>query len=133
MHFRERNRRFQVIRTVYEPERKKGKSVIVGSISKEGFEIDDKLRQNCSAEEMLEVEAWIARSKANPLDPKLESVRLLVPSLENAIRVFRREPPSEQSRQLAGELGRALVKLRQIMRKSGHLDGGAAEAANGLD
>jgi hypothetical protein len=60
MQFRERRRVIQVIRTVYDPRIKRGRSEVVGNIDRDAPLLDDALRAACSDAETAEVEAYIA-------------------------------------------------------------------------
>ena len=59
MQFRERRKVVQVIRTVYDPVIKRGKSEVVGRLDREAPVLDDALRAACSAEEVAEIEAFV--------------------------------------------------------------------------
>jgi len=61
MQFRERRRVIQVIRTVYDPAIKRGKSEVVGRLAQDAPVIDDELRQSCTAEELCEVEEFLVQ------------------------------------------------------------------------
>ena len=60
MQFRERRRVIQMIRTTYDPAVKRGRSEVVGKIDKDAPAIPEKLRKSCSAEELAEIESWLA-------------------------------------------------------------------------
>ncbi len=61
MQFRERRRVIQVIRTIYDPAIKRGRSELVGRIDKERPAVDGALRAACSEAEIAEVEAFLAQ------------------------------------------------------------------------
>jgi len=63
MQFRERRRVIQVIRTVYDPRIKRGRSEVVGCIDREAPSLEDGLKAACTADEIAEVEAFIAELK----------------------------------------------------------------------
>ena len=56
MQFRERRRVIQIIRTIYDPALKRGRSEVVGKIDKDAPVISEKLRKSCSMEELAEIE-----------------------------------------------------------------------------
>lgn len=66
MHFRERNRVVQVIRTTYDRRTQKGRPEIVARLSKARPAITEDVRKACSADELREIEAWIAANSATP-------------------------------------------------------------------
>lgn len=59
MQFRERRRVIQVIRTIYDPKLKRGRSEVVGKIDKADPAITDKLHKACTPEEIEEIAAWL--------------------------------------------------------------------------
>ncbi|MGQ0622867.1 MAG: hypothetical protein ACT4QA_23675 [Panacagrimonas sp.] len=72
MHFRERNRMVQVIRTTYDPARQKGRPEIVARLSKAKPAITDEVRKVCTPDELLEIQAWIAAN--SPVPARSEAV-----------------------------------------------------------
>lgn len=63
MHFRHRGNNVQIVRSVAAEGGKK-KSVPVGSINKANLKITDKLRGECTQQEIKEIEAWVTRYAA---------------------------------------------------------------------
>jgi hypothetical protein len=59
MQFRERSRVIQIIRTVYDPAIKRGKSELVGRIDRDRLEIEPAVRIACSGGEVMEIEAFL--------------------------------------------------------------------------
>ncbi|MEW5728373.1 MAG: hypothetical protein AB1918_11160 [Pseudomonadota bacterium] len=51
----------QVIRTIYDPSIKRGRAELVGRIDKTRPAVDGALRAACSAEELVEIEDFLAR------------------------------------------------------------------------
>ena len=61
MHFRFRGNNIQVVKSQLDNESGKAKSIPMGSINRATLAISDKLRANCSPDELQEIEAWVKR------------------------------------------------------------------------
>jgi hypothetical protein len=135
MHFRERGHLIQVIRTTYNPETKKGKPEIVARLRADTLAINKDGRKNLSADEMREVEAWIAARKsgggqasaAAPTDAATPPKRrgpasapsALVTQLDEAFLWFRKNQPDAAGKELAAAVALRLQKLRGVLRRGG--------------
>ena len=59
MHYRFRGNNIQVVKSRLNSKNGKAKSVPLGSINRATLAISDKLRNNCSPEELAEIESWV--------------------------------------------------------------------------
>jgi hypothetical protein len=121
MHFRERGQSVQVIRTVYDADKKKGKNEIVGRLPLVNPEINAELEAVLSAEERKEVTAWIeGHATVGRLKREL-AVRTLPEQLALAEAWFTGNK-GDDARVLAASLFRSWVKLRVLLKREGLID-----------
>lgn len=113
MHFRQRNNVIQIIRTVYDPDTKKGKNEIVGRLNRTRPEISDDLRNTLTAEEVHEVEGWLdGRLRLEHLQAEI-AARTLPESMLLATQWLTNPENEEEARNLFAEIQQAMQKLRR--------------------
>ena len=113
MHFRQRNNVIQIIRTVYDPETKKGKNEIVGRLNRTRPEISDDLRNTLTTEEVHEVEGWLdGRLRLEHLQAEI-AARTLPDALLMATQWLTNPENEEEARNLFAEIQQAMQKLRR--------------------
>jgi hypothetical protein len=118
MHFRFRGNNIQVVKSQLNPENGKAKSVPMGSINRATLAISDKLRANCSAEELAEIEAWVKRYQGvDQLKSKLAALTLPEQVL-TAAKWFAQATP-EEATQAAEDALAAVNRLRRVLNKRG--------------
>ena len=61
MHFRFRGNNIQVVKSQIDPNIGKAKSSPLGSINRATLAISEKLRSNCTPDELTEIKAWVKR------------------------------------------------------------------------
>lgn len=119
MQFRERRRVIQVIRTVYDPDLKRGRSELVGKIDKAAPVITDKLQRSCTPEELSEVLTYLD-GRHNRL--RNEAVRAgaetLPAQMREAAEYFRTHR-DDDARAFATEIRLAWEELKTALRESG--------------
>lgn len=119
MQFRERRRVIQVIRTVYDPDLKRGRSELVGKIDKAAPLVTDKLRKACTPEEMSEILTHLD-DRRNRL--RNEAVRAgaetLPAQMREAAEYFRTHRDGD-ARAFATETWLAWEELKTALRESG--------------
>ncbi|AWJ83703.1 hypothetical protein TSH58p_09305 [Azospirillum sp. TSH58] len=119
MQFRERRRVIQVIRTVYDPDLKRGRSELVGKIDKAAPVITDKLQRSCTPEELPEVLTYLD-GRHNRL--RNEAVRAgaetLPAQMREAAEYFRTHR-DDDARAFATEIRLAWEELKTALRESG--------------
>ncbi|HYD30089.1 MAG TPA: hypothetical protein VEB64_04435 [Azospirillaceae bacterium] len=122
MQFRERRRVIQVIRTIYDPELKRGRSEVVGKIDKDSPTIPDKLAHACSAEEIGEITAWLtARGESLKSASARGSVATLPEEMRQAAAHFHGHHSGEPEAAAQAEaIWRAWDELKKAMRKAGY-------------
>jgi hypothetical protein len=113
MHFRQRNNVIQIIRTVYDPETKKGKNEIVGRLNRTRPEISDALRDALSVEEIREVEEWLdGRLRLEHLQAEL-AARKLPDTMLLATQWLANPDNEEDARRVYIEIQQAVHNLRR--------------------
>lgn len=65
MHFRERGRVIQVIRTTYDSSTKKGRPQIVARLDRLNPRVTPEMREACTPEELIEIKVWIEQRQAD--------------------------------------------------------------------
>ncbi len=113
MHFRQRNNVIQIIRTVYDPETKKGKNEIVGRMNRTRPEISDDLRLVLTAEEIREVENWLdGRLRLEHLQAEM-AARTLPDAMHEATQWLTNPDNEEDARRLFIDIQQAIHQLRR--------------------
>ncbi|HYI72705.1 MAG TPA: hypothetical protein VEX87_23320 [Skermanella sp.] len=129
MQFRERRRVIQVIRTTYDPAVKRGRSEVVGKIDKDAPAIPEKLRKSCSAEELAEIESWLAeRETAIRTENIRDETGLLAQRMRQAADYFRHHAQGTSQGRMddaqaalhAAEIQLAWEDLKKAIRKAGY-------------
>ncbi|MBK4718495.1 hypothetical protein JJL56_06410 [Azospirillum sp. YIM DDC1] len=119
MQFRERRRVIQVIRTVYDPDLKRGRSELVGKIDKAAPAVTDKLQKSCTPEELSEILTYLD-DRHNRL--RNEAVRAgaetLPAQMREAAEYFRTHR-DDDARAFATEIRLAWEELKTALRESG--------------
>lgn len=122
MHFRVRKNVIQLIRTTYDPTRKKGVGVVVGTVRLAAPGLSNELRAQLSTEELAEFESWIGvRHRADLLRDELAALSL-VEAMAAAERWFEREGDSVVARGASAAIMRGWQLLRKRLAKGGLLD-----------
>ena len=120
MHFRFRGNNIQVVKTQPDRATGKAKSVPLGSINRATLAISDKLRSNCSAAELKEIEAWVKRYQAVD-DLKCKHAALTLPEqIAIAMQWFEKATPVE-ALPVADDALTATAALRRLLNKRGLL------------
>jgi hypothetical protein len=122
MHFRTRNNIIQVIRTTYDADTKKGKSVIVARMSAINPRINDAMIESLSSSELQEVEQWLeGQARLDGLKNEL-AAKTLNETINKAAKWLASTSNKEEGRALYTEINQAMVKLRRAVNKSGLLE-----------
>ncbi|AIB12714.1 hypothetical protein ABAZ39_12085 [Azospirillum argentinense] len=119
MQFRERRRVIQVIRTVYDPDLKRGRSELVGKIDKAAPVVTDRLQKSCTPEELSEILTYLD-DRHNRL--RNEAVRAgaetLPAQMREAAEYFRTHR-DDDARAFATEIRLAWEDLKTALREAG--------------
>jgi hypothetical protein len=118
MHFRERGHAVQIIRTVYDPETKKGKSEIVGRLAKSNPTMTTELKASLKPEERREVAAWI-EGVASITQLKRELAARTLPEQLALAEDWFKDHTDDDARMLAANLARSWVRLRTSLKRTG--------------
>lgn len=121
MQFRQRRHVIQLIRTVYDPAIKRGRSEVVGRMDAERPELTDELRKLCSPEETREIETFLAEHRVlASRDAALRAARELPVSMRLAEAFFRQEQEQgPEAGALAAEILTAWADLKSSLRQAG--------------
>lgn len=120
MQFRERRRVIQVIRTVYDPRIKRGRSEVVGCIDREAPALEDDLKAACTAEEIAEVEAFIAELKdVQSRQAAKEAAQALPAQMRQTEAWLRHAGDAPEVGPLAAEIWTAWEDLSKALHKVG--------------
>ncbi len=121
MHFRERAQVVQLIRTVYDPNTKKGKNQLVGRLAKANPQLTDELKATLTSQERQEVQTWIAGHSTLQRLRREIAVRTLPESLALAEEWFS-DKKGDDARFLAATLMPAWIQLRTVFKRNGLID-----------
>lgn len=120
MHFRFRGNNIQVVKTAPDPETGKMKSVPMGSINRATMAVSDKLRGNCTAEELREIESWVKRYQT--IDAlKQKHAALTLPEQMAAAAQWFMTAPVDDARQPADDILSNIAVLRKVLDRRGLL------------
>jgi len=120
MQFRERRRVIQVIRTVYDPRIKRGRSEVVGCVDRDSPQLDDALRAACTAEESAEIESYIAILKdERSRQAAAEAASGLPARMRQAEAWLRQADGIQDVGPLAAEIWTAWEDLSKALHKAG--------------
>ena len=120
MHFRFRGNNIQVVRSQKDPDSGKAKSVPVGSINRANLAISEKLRENCSPQELAEIEEWVKRHQAVETLKQRHAAATLTEQIAAAMEWFEDAKP-EEARPLAEEILATTAELRRVLNRRGLL------------
>jgi hypothetical protein len=116
MYFRFRGNSIQVVRSQPDATSGKAKSVPLGSINRATLAISDKLRRNCSAEELGEIEAWVKRYQSVDELKRRHAALTLPEQVAAATQWFRKASPEDASL-VADDVLEATARLRRVVNK----------------
>lgn len=121
MQFRERRRVIQIIRTVYDPELKRGKSVVIGKIDKFNPEISSELKETCSEAEIKEITTWLDQHLANKKHENIRADTFDLPrQMRQAADYFEHfQEEDDEVAELAAEIYDSWTILKKSLRKAG--------------
>ena len=117
MHFRNRNRVIQVIRTTYDPATKKPKVQLLGTVNKANPEISDELRLTCKPRELLELKAYLQNQHQLGRMELEMAARTLVIQIQKAAEWFDTAMVNTENEVLAADINRQFPLLRQKLQR----------------
>ena len=121
MHFRLRKHVVQLIRTSYDPDRKKPKTAVVGSMPLNQPMLSPELKSKLTEAEIAETEEWIdGQHRMNSLKEELAALTL-PESIVAAHRWFSRNADNPAAAAIIPQLLPALQALRKMLRRQGLL------------
>ena len=121
MHFRLRKKVVQLVRTLYNPDTKKPKTVVVGRMQLKQPTLSPELKSKLTEEEIAEAEEWIGgQFRINSLKEEL-AVLTLSESISAANRWFSRNADNPAATAIALQLLPAFKTLRKMLRGKGLL------------
>ena len=121
MHFRLRKNVVQLVRTSYDPDRKKAKTTVVGRMPLSQPKLSPELKSKLTEAEIAETEAWIdGQYRMNSLKEEL-AARTLPESISAAHRWFSRNADDPAAAAIIPQLLPALQALRKMLRRQGLL------------
>jgi hypothetical protein len=121
MHFRLRKKVVQLVRTMYNPDTKKPKTVVVGNMPLKQPEVSSELRGKLTEDEIAEAEEWISvQYRMGSLKDELAALTLSE-SISAANRWFSRNPDNPAATAIALQLLPEFKTLRKMLREKGLL------------
>jgi hypothetical protein len=120
MHFRFRGNNIQVVKSQFDQDIGKAKSVPIGSINLANLTVTDKLRASCSADELEEIEAWVKHYHGVEELKRKHAALTLPEQIAAATRWFN-EAGADEARQIADDVLTASTMLRRVLTKRGLL------------
>ncbi|MBQ0920585.1 hypothetical protein KBW71_19305 [Hydrogenophaga aromaticivorans] len=117
MHFRNRNRVIQVIRTTYDPATKKPKVQLLGTVNKANPEISDELRLTCKPRELLELKAYLQNQHQLGRMELEMAARTLVIQMQKAAEWFDTAMVNTENEVLAADINRQFPMLRKKLQR----------------
>jgi hypothetical protein len=122
MHIRIRNKVAQLIRTTYDPTRKKPRNTIVGRVPLANPTLDAETRQVLTEDEINEFESWaLQQQRALLLQEELDALTL-ADRMARASRWLAREGDTAQTRAIGAGILANLQILRRSLKKIGLAD-----------
>ncbi len=122
MHFRLRKNVVQLVRTSYNPDTKKPRTVVVGRMPLKQPKLSPELKSELTEDEIAEAEEWIdGQFRMNSLKEELAALTL-PESISAAHRWFSRNADNPAAVAIIPQLLPALQALRKVLRKQGLLD-----------
>jgi hypothetical protein len=121
MHFRLRKNIVQLVRTLYNPDTKKPRTVVVGRMPLGQPKLTRELKKNLTEEEIAEAEEWIdGQFRLNCLKEELAALTL-AESISAANRWFSRNADNPAAAAIALQVLPEFKALRKILRTKGLL------------
>jgi hypothetical protein len=121
MHFRIRKNVVQLVRTLYNPDTKKPKTVVVGRMPLREPKLSPELKRELTADEIAESEEWIqGQFRTDSLKEELAAL-MLSESMSAANRWFSRNTDNPAATAIALQLLPAFKNLRKMLRGKGLL------------
>lgn len=120
MHFRFRGNNIQVVKALPDPDSGKAVSTPIGSINRATMAISDKLRSNCSPQELREIEAWVKRYQTIDSLKHKHAAMTLPEQMAAAAQWFQVADPAE-ARQPADDILTTMTMLRKVLDRRGLL------------
>ncbi len=122
MHFRVRKNVVQLVRTLYNPDTKKPRTVVIGRMQLKRPTLSPELKSKLTEDEIEEAEEWIeGQFRMNSLKEELAALTL-PESISAAHRWFSRNADNPAAAAIIPQLLPALQALRKVLRKQGLLD-----------
>ncbi len=122
MHFRVRKNVVQLVRTSYNPDTKKPRTVVVGRMPLKQPKLLPELESKLTEDEIAETEEWIeGQFRMNSLKEELAALTL-PESISAANRWFSRNADNPAAAAIALQLLPALQALRKALRRKDLLD-----------
>jgi len=121
MHFRLRKNVVQLVRTLYNPDTKKPRAVVVGSMLLKQPQVSPELRSKLTEDEVAEAEEWIeGQFRVNSLKEELAALTL-PETISAANRWFSRNTDNPAATAIALQLLPEFKTLRKMLRQKGLL------------
>ncbi len=121
MHFRLRKNVVQLVRTSYNSDTKKARTVVVGRMPLKQPKLSPQLKSKLTEDEIAETEEWIeGQFRMNSLQEELAALTL-PESISAAHRWFSRNADNPAAAAIIPQLLPALQALRKVLRKQGLL------------
>jgi hypothetical protein len=120
VHFRFRGNNIQVVKSQPDPSSGKAKSVPIGSINRATLAISEKLRANCSAEDLKEIQAWV-KGYQSVHELKRKHAAVTLPEQLAAATAWFKVASTEEARQIAEDVIAHTAALRRTLAKRGLL------------
>ena len=121
MHFRLRKNVVQLVRTLYNPDTKRPKTVVVGRMPIGQPKLTRELRKKLTEDEIAEAEEWIdGQFRLNSLKEELAALTL-AESISAANRWFSRNADNPAATAIALKLLPEFKALRKMLRQKGLL------------
>jgi hypothetical protein len=121
MHFRDRGKVVQIIRTSYDADSKKSKNEIIGRFVKSNQRISPGLEGKLTAKERKEVAAWIEGYTDIERLKRDLAVRTLPEQLAIAEEWFK-DQKGDDARNLAATLLKAWTHVRTVIKRNGLIE-----------
>ncbi|MBK3737321.1 hypothetical protein FBZ83_104235 [Azospirillum brasilense] len=123
MQFRERRRVIQVIRTVYDPELKRGRSELVGKIDKAAPAVTDKLQKSCTPEELSDILTYLDERHNRLRNEAVRAGAETLPAQMRAAAEYFRTHRDGDARAFATDIRLAWEELKTALREAGFSKG----------
>ena len=119
MQFRERRRVIQVIRTIYDPAIKRGRSEVVGRLDRDEPVLDAELRAACAPDEVAEIEAFLSHFQLRQSREGAQEAATDLPTQMRLAEIWFRDHADGGAAPLAAEVWTAWGDLSKALRKAG--------------